>query len=98
MSQQAMANPNRAMDPTPEPPVARAYTRLSSSVSDLDAEVKALIDQLRPALNPDFPETDGDDESKPAPMSELASVLFSEISRIREITQALNTIRHRLEI
>lgn len=97
MSQGMKANPD--LELSTEPPVARAYNQLKTSVSDLDEEIKAFIVQLAPVLNPDFPDIDpGDAETKMAPRSELATVLFIEVGRIREITQALNSVRNRLEV
>lgn len=88
----------KMVDATPEPPIARAATRLSNSVSDLDRAISAVIDKLRPALTPESNMRETGEVKAPGPNSELANFIEEKTDVIYHLITVLEDVHGRIEL
>lgn len=80
-----------------EPEVPAALQEVESRISELQDEVRMLIERIRPAMRGESPVPDGPKNSCII-QSELASVISQQSIRIEQISDDVRNARNRLEL
>jgi hypothetical protein len=83
-----------------EQPVARATTRVSNAISDLDVALDQLIQRINPALGPHMPQPSDPSGDKRDTMetSELAQYLDNQADRVLSLLNVVRLTTERVEL
>jgi len=82
----------------PIAPIADVHQFLSNMVTDIESEVGALVDKIRPVLGPELPFNAETEPSKDLDLSELARALHYEATRLRELIELVHNVTARVEL